>query len=158
MKILIPMDESEYSKAALDAVLERPWPATAEFKIITIVEPFHPEAAGWQTNYVPLAIEAQRMHIEAAEKLVQESSRALKEKFGEQNVTAEVIEGYIKEKILDVASHWPASLIVVGSHGRRGFGRFLLGSVSEAIAKHATCSVEIVRVPHVAPEHHAQHQ
>jgi nucleotide-binding universal stress UspA family protein len=38
-----------------------------------------------------------------------------------------------------------ADLIVVGSHGYRGFKRFLLGSVSQAVASHAKCSVEIVR-------------
>ena len=42
---------------------------------------------------------------------------------------------------------WNASydLIVVGSHGRRGFRRFLLGSVSEAVAMNAHCSVVVVR-------------
>ncbi|MGH9835129.1 MAG: universal stress protein [Blastocatellia bacterium] len=37
------------------------------------------------------------------------------------------------------------NLIVLGSHGRRGLKRFLLGSVSNAVASHADCSVEIVR-------------
>jgi nucleotide-binding universal stress UspA family protein len=37
-------------------------------------------------------------------------------------------------------------LIVVGSHGRKGLQRFLLGSVAELVARHADCSVEIVRV------------
>ena len=50
-----------------------------------------------------------------------------------------------KEAILDEASRWNADLIVVGSHGRGGIDRFLLGSVSEAVALHATCSVEIIR-------------
>lgn len=47
--------------------------------------------------------------------------------------------------ILDEATHWGADLIVVGSHGRRGVDRFLLGSVSEAVALHAACSVEVIR-------------
>jgi nucleotide-binding universal stress UspA family protein len=37
-------------------------------------------------------------------------------------------------------------LIVVGSHGRKGLDRFFMGSVSEAVARHAHCSVQIVRV------------
>jgi nucleotide-binding universal stress UspA family protein len=47
--------------------------------------------------------------------------------------------------ILDVAKEWGADLIVLGSHGRRGLDRFLLGSVSETVAVHAPCSVRVVR-------------
>jgi nucleotide-binding universal stress UspA family protein len=47
--------------------------------------------------------------------------------------------------ILDTAKKWGADLIVLGSHGRRGLDRFLLGSVSEAVAIHAACSVQVVR-------------
>jgi nucleotide-binding universal stress UspA family protein len=44
-----------------------------------------------------------------------------------------------------MADLWGADLIVVGSHGRRGVDRYLMGSVSEAVALHAHCSVEVVR-------------
>jgi nucleotide-binding universal stress UspA family protein len=47
--------------------------------------------------------------------------------------------------ILDAAKTWGSDLIVLGSHGRRGMDRFLMGSVSEAVAIHAHCSVEVVR-------------
>ena len=50
-----------------------------------------------------------------------------------------------KELILSEAAEWNAGLIVVGSHGRRGVNRLVLGSVSEAVALHAKCSVEIIR-------------
>jgi len=47
--------------------------------------------------------------------------------------------------ILGMADSWGANLIVLGSHGRRGFDRYVMGSVSEAVALHAHCSVEVVR-------------
>ena len=146
MNVLIAVDESPYSKAALNAVLERPWIAGTKFNVITVIEPFHPEYAGWQTNYVPLAMEAQKAISSTASLLIEESKQALVNAFGADNVLGEVHEGYIKERILEISREWPADLIVVGSHGRRGFTKFLLGSVSEAIASHATCSVEIVRL------------
>ena len=62
-------------------------------------------------------------------------------------VHAAVEVGDIREKIIDRASDWGADLIVVGSHGRSGIQRFLLGSVAEFVARHAKCSVEIVRTP-----------
>ncbi|HEY9680126.1 MAG TPA: universal stress protein [Oculatellaceae cyanobacterium] len=145
MKILIALDESPYSRAALDSVLARPWPADSKFKILSVMEPFHPEYAGWQTAYTPVAIEGQKTIRDSVVKLVEEAEKLLAELFGAENVIGEVTEGYIKERILDDAKQWQADLIVVGSHGRRGFTKFLLGSVSEAIASHATCSVEIVR-------------
>ncbi len=55
--------------------------------------------------------------------------------------------GDIRESIIDSAAEWRSDLIVVGSHGQRGIQRFLLGSVAEFVARHARCSVEIVRMP-----------
>jgi len=155
MNVLIAIDESLYSKAALDAVLDRPWAPGTKFSVITVVEPFHPEYAGWQTNYVPLAMEAQKAISQSSNLLIEEAKAALSKTFGADNVLGEVHEGYIKERILEVSRDWPADLIVVGSHGRRGFTKFLLGSVSEAIASHATCSVEIVRLKEHAFSGHA---
>ena len=43
------------------------------------------------------------------------------------------------------AGQWKADLIVLGSHGRQGINRLLLGSVSEGVALHASCSVDVVR-------------
>ena len=63
------------------------------------------------------------------------------------NATTVLIEGDPKSQIIDVAKEWPADLIVLGSHGRKGLSRFLMGSVSEAVVRHAHCSVEIVRTP-----------
>ena len=61
-------------------------------------------------------------------------------------VTSLVSEGDARDVILKHSENWRADLIMVGSHGRTGLDRFLMGSVSEAVAHHARCSVEIVRV------------
>jgi nucleotide-binding universal stress UspA family protein len=66
-------------------------------------------------------------------------------------VTSAVLEGNPPEAILDEAERWGADLVVVGSHGYGPVKRRLLGSVSQAVALHAACSVEIVRCPHGAP-------
>jgi nucleotide-binding universal stress UspA family protein len=54
-------------------------------------------------------------------------------------------EGEPRRVILDAAA-WGAELIVVDSHGKTGIDRVLLGNVAEHIARHASCSVEIVRM------------
>ena len=76
---------------------------------------------------------------QAASRLrIGEGSRSLE-------ITTEVLEGSPKELIVDEAKRWGADLIVLGSHGRGAIGRFFLGSVSLAVAAHASCSVEIAR-------------
>jgi len=147
MNILLAMDDSPHSTAALESILARPWPPESCVKVISVVEPFHPEYAGWHTSYVPLAIEAQHELVDATKGLVDESVTRLQATFDSGRVEGAVLEGYIKDKILETAREWPADLIVMGSHGRRGFTRFLLGSVSEAVVSHAPCSVEIVKLP-----------
>jgi nucleotide-binding universal stress UspA family protein len=58
-----------------------------------------------------------------------------------------VVEAEIRTGILDAAAEWNADLIVLGSHGEKGLRKFFLGSVSESVARHAQCSVLIVRIP-----------
>jgi len=67
-------------------------------------------------------------------------------------LVAELHKGYAKRVILDEAERWGADLIVVGSHGYGGFKRLLLGSVSQAVASHAKCSVEIVHSQQAAAQ------
>jgi nucleotide-binding universal stress UspA family protein len=47
--------------------------------------------------------------------------------------------------IVEAAREWSANLIVIGSHGRSGFDRVLLGSVAEGVSRHAPCPVMVVR-------------
>jgi nucleotide-binding universal stress UspA family protein len=78
------------------------------------------------------------------------ASQKLNNKFGKRVAKAEVLLGEPRQALMDLAKSWPADLIVMGSHGRRGFEKALLGSVSEAVAMHAPCSVEIIRIKSLA--------
>lgn len=152
MNILIGLDGSIYSLAAVSEVLERPWPENTCIKAVHIVEPFHTTRGVWHANYVPIALKVQEELLEAGRKLIEEPADKLKNRFGEENVFLEVHEGYTADRILEIAETWPADLIVVGSHGRKGITRFLLGSVSQSIVSHAQCSVEVVKMKKEKPE------
>ncbi len=52
------------------------------------------------------------------------------------------------EAIADIARDWKADLIIVGTHGRRGFQRLLVGSVAENLVRIATTSLMLVREEH----------
>ncbi len=61
------------------------------------------------------------------------------------DVTTAVLEDSPKRAIVEDAETWKPDSIVVGSHGRNSWQRAFLGSVSQSVAVHAPCSVEIVR-------------
>jgi len=60
-------------------------------------------------------------------------------------VYTDVEEGDPQAAIINYAARWHADLIVMGSHGKKGLDKALIGSVSETVLRHAHCSVEIVR-------------
>ncbi|HET8674534.1 MAG TPA: universal stress protein, partial [Blastocatellia bacterium] len=77
---------------------------------------------------------------------VDKAAARLREQQGDGLViSTQIIAGHPKYTITDEADDWGADLIVVGSHGYRGLTRLWLGSVSQTVASHAKCSVEIVR-------------
>lgn len=146
-KILLAIDDSEYSKAAAAAVLREFRPTGCEVHVLHVVEPLRlaPATTGFGVGpSVPGDfIGTIEEWLDRAEVLVTETARTLESAGFHVNTT--VKEGDAKSQILDFASAWQPDLIVLGSHGRKGTKRFLLGSVSEAVARHAHCSVEIVR-------------
>ncbi|MEZ4535764.1 MAG: universal stress protein [Cyanobacteriota/Melainabacteria group bacterium] len=146
MNILIALDGSSCSMNAVEEVIRRPWPEQTRIKAVHIVEPYHPVRGAWHANYVPAVLKVQEELLEAGKHLVEEPTKMLGACFGDKNVSCEVHEGYTADMILDIAESWPADLIVVGSHGRKGFTRFLLGSVSQSIVSHAPCSVEVIKM------------
>ena len=145
MKILLATDGSDCSKAAVDAVAERPWPEGSEVMVISAIElPYTPMTESWALpdSYFK---ELETVGTEQAKTAVNQAAKRLKSARGELVIMTEVANGPAKDMILDEAEKWGADLIVLGSHGYRGWRRFLLGSVSHAVATHARCSVEIVR-------------
>ena len=74
----------------------------------------------------------------------------------EHKALAEVRMGFPRKVISDCAKELQADLIMVGSHGHSAIGRFLLGSVAQAVLRIAPCPVEIVRIPagDAAPSSH----
>ena len=148
MKILLAIDGSEFSDRAVQEVVHRPWPAATDVKIITVVEPMVTMMTEtwvlpdnyWEGAESAATEQAQSTLDDAVARFKEATTPTLK-------VTTEIHKGYAKRVILDEAEQWGANLIVLGSHGYSGFKRLLLGSVSQAVATHARCSVEIVRGP-----------
>lgn len=145
MKILLAIDDSKFSEAALRMLAAEHNPAKAAVRILHVVEPielpYYPEL----TAPYPISLaDIKKRRMEAGRRLVVRAAARLRAA-GFQ-VDSTVRPGPVRSLVVEVARKWHADLIVVGSHGRKGLERILLGSVSDYVAHHAPCSVEIVRM------------
>jgi nucleotide-binding universal stress UspA family protein len=145
MKILLAVDDSKFSDAAVKAVIARAHPKDTEVRVLHVVEP--------PSLLVNREMGGPDPGLEAVWESETKQAMTLVEKTAETlrshgiKVSPAVEKGDPKSLIIEVSEEWHADLIVLGSHGRNALDRFLMGSVSEAVARHAHCSVEIVRIP-----------
>jgi nucleotide-binding universal stress UspA family protein len=144
----LAIDGSGHSEAAVDEIVRRHFAAECEVRVISVVEPpYFPTFSGEGID-ASLYVEIEKTARDRARAAVDKAAATLRkdEANRQLKLTTEVISGSPKQVILEEAEAFGADLIVVGSHGHGMLDRFLLGSVSQAVALHARCSVEIVRV------------
>lgn len=142
MKILLGIDDSKASGGVLRAIVTQFRTENTEVRVLHVVQPIAPSAPPQMAaGYAPELEDEKKQ----AREWVQRIAKELQSAGFKADSAVEV--GDAREGIIDSASEWGADLIVVGSHGHRGIQRFLLGSVAEFVARHAKCSVEIVRMP-----------
>jgi nucleotide-binding universal stress UspA family protein len=149
MKILLAIDGSPCSDAAVDEIARRPWPQGSSVKVLTALEtPLPPTPETWA---MPLTYfeEMEAALRKQGRNIVDRALQKLKSN-NTVSVDAALVPGAPRPVILDEAEDWGADLIVLGSHGYSAWKRLLLGSVSQAVVSHAKCSVEVVRCTPVA--------
>jgi nucleotide-binding universal stress UspA family protein len=147
MKILLAVDGSECSDAAVAEVARRPWPPGSEVRVISVAE--WPTAPALQDNLPPhLKEDLEKSALKHADGVADSAIATLRENESQVlPISKAVTIDSPRDAIIEEAERWGAELVVVGSQGYRGYKRFLLGSVSQAVAAQAKCSVEIVRHP-----------
>jgi nucleotide-binding universal stress UspA family protein len=146
MKILLATDGSPCSEVAVAEVASRPWPADTQVRVVSVVEPPAPLVAEPYMGMTGYFEEAERVMKQQSREAVERAAAQLRGgAAGGLQVSTEVLTGSAKRTIVEESEAWGADLIVVGSHGYKSWERMLLGSVSQAVAAHARCSVEIVR-------------
>jgi nucleotide-binding universal stress UspA family protein len=150
MKVLLATDGSEYSIAAANSVAARPWPVGTILKVVGVEELIgletpmgtSPLASIYPANLLEeLLADARTRAVNAVD-----GTRKILEQAGLRVQDRQPTPlGDPRNVVLVLAQTWSADLIVLGSHGRRGWDRFLMGSVAEGVAVHAHCSVEVIR-------------
>lgn len=152
MRVLLAIDGSPFSGAPLREAATRVWPPGTILRVLTVAEPEYPV-----TFVVPDALLMpparalnQQVAVSAAEALVERIAETVRA--SGQQVETSVRQGRPGEQIVEEARSWGAELILLGTHGRTGLKRLLMGSVAEYVVSHAPCSVEVVRSQEEAGE------
>jgi nucleotide-binding universal stress UspA family protein len=145
MKVLLAIDGSKFSEAAMQAVIAQAHVKDTEVQVVHVVEPATLLISREMGGMDPALEKIWDSETKHAHTLVEKTAETLRSHGFK--VTTAVKQGDPKSVIIDTSKEWHADLIVLGSHGHSSFDRFLMGSVSDAIARHAHCSVEIVRIP-----------
>ncbi len=144
MKVLLPIDESRYSQEAVGFLLRQMQKRGTRVRVLHVIEPV---VAYVTAGMIPQLVRS----VAGVERDRQREARALVTRTAQQlrraglKATTAVEKGDPKTTIIDHAAKWGAELIILGSHGLKGMSRFLMGSVSDAVLRHARCSVEVVR-------------
>jgi nucleotide-binding universal stress UspA family protein len=145
VRIIVGTDGSPASDEAVRAVAARNWPAQSKVKVIAVDDPSAPDFLGKIIPPLGEIIEEDRREERFwLEEISQKSLDILRATA--VKVSCELREGDPKRELPKAAEEWGADCIFVGSAGfSNRFERFVLGSVSAAVAARAHCSVEVVR-------------
>lgn len=147
MKILIAVDDSPWSQAAMDYVKKATWPKGSEMIVLSVARPAMVaytlvDAPGAGATFSQELYEEQlKYHEEVAARYERQVHD-----LGFKSRSA-VMAGDPREAILTTAAQEAVDLIVVGSHGRSGVSKLVMGSVASHVVTHAPCNVLVVKLP-----------
>ena len=157
MKVLLAIDGSPHSQAALEAVATRDWPHDTEVEVLTVVHTRWPLVGDPLFTVASAHAELILNQRHEAPELMAAAFARLRADHPSLPITTQILEGVPHDVIVAEAERWPADLVVLGSHGYGRVRRAILGSVAAAVAVEAPCAVEIIRMgqPHVRTSAHA---
>lgn len=153
MKVLLAIDGSPHSEAAIAEVAGRPWPAETEVLVLTVIHASVPVVP--DPSFVLAAAHFQQIQElrDQAPALVTTACQQLRRSAPNLTVLTTVGEGIPKDVILETARTWGADLIVVGSHGYGRIRSLMLGSVAHGVLTEAPCSVLVARIKRMTGNH-----
>jgi nucleotide-binding universal stress UspA family protein len=142
-KILVPVDFSSHSTRALDTAIELALLFGARLRIAHVEQPIMPAPVPYMPPLTGLEAAAEAVRTACEKQLLDAAGRA--RAAGVRTVDIELLDGIAWREIVELAKRETHDLIVMGTHGRSGFQRALLGSVAERVVRKAPCAVLTVR-------------
>ena len=148
MHVLVGLEESDHARHLIDHLLRLPWSPDTRFNLVNVMPEVNKDVLfDPDVDIATLVATRYDSIYEKRKSWLEGVADSLNKAFDQKVASAEVLIGDPRKVLLERAKNWPADLIVLGSHSRQGMEKFFLGSVSEAVATHAPCSVEVTRIP-----------
>lgn len=145
--ILVAVDGSNTSKLALAEAIKLAHPQKTQVRLIHVIDQTMStyEARGWVGDEAALETLLKAAQ-EAGVKVLEEASKICQEAgLDFQTAMPKTLGAGIADILLEEAGRWPADLIVLGTHGRKGIQHLMLGSVAERVMRRAKIPVLLVR-------------
>jgi nucleotide-binding universal stress UspA family protein len=141
VKILLPIDESPFSEEAIKEVEARFATPDTTVCVLHVVAKFVPPAA----TLVDAGGSLEKARADVVDQF-QDLVNGVAARLQTHGIHAEakVLDGEPGKAIVEEAQDWGADLIVMGSHAYGPIERLIMGSVSQYVVDHSSCSVEIV--------------
>ena len=143
--IMLALDGSKISDSLVDEVIKLTKDQSSNVRIIHVVDESCMRYGGPSFDYLSIVAawkeDGEKILDNAAKKIAQQTSIKPETSILE----LKPFHGRVAEVIVDAAKEWPADLLIIGTHGRRGFSRLFLGSVAENVVRIATTPVLLVR-------------
>lgn len=143
MKVIVGVDDSPFSREAIRYVASTTWPKMTRFIVVSAAAPAFvgPGEAAAPGAIAQLLEEQERFHSDLAQRAAAELKKVGFE------AEARMVRSDPRTALEEEARREGVDLIVIGSHGRSGIKKILLGSVATHIVTHAPCSVLVVKSP-----------
>jgi nucleotide-binding universal stress UspA family protein len=146
--VLIGFDGSEFCYRAIDVMCERKWPKGTRFVILNAVPTIADAAYDNPHIFSDEELEKGRARLlSIAQQEVEQAQKRMQAKLSDVSIEARIVNGHPREALIAAVSAYDADRIVVGTQGRNFSAHIAIGSVSEAVAVGASCTVEIVKTP-----------
>lgn len=143
-QILVPVDGSDTANKALQAALELAKDSGGRVRAIHVME-----EVAYASNFNQFGVYTEELlnaMQEAGKGILQDAmTRAQSADVAADTLLFDSVSGRLAEVVANAAREWNADLIVVGTHGRRGVGRMLMGSGAEQIIRLAPVPVLVIR-------------
>lgn len=146
-RVILALDGSKFSANALEQVACRPWGSNTEFICVSAVPEISEYLSHYPDWYDINELDRNRgKQVQAAAHILEEAKQTLASYVPDCKIQTRLVDGDPKESLLALAESESVDLIVLGSAGKNFAERLVVGSVSEAVAVWANCSVEVIQV------------